>query len=57
MKKVFYPLACCLVAGVFTSCGGQKAGNAQDGQTSDKVALSYSIIESSGSRQLEFTCR
>ena len=42
MKKVFYPLACCLVAGVFTSCGGQKAGNAQDGQTSDKVALSYS---------------
>ena len=35
MKKVFYPLACCLVAGVFTSCGGQKAGNAQDGQTSD----------------------
>ena len=42
MKKVFYPLACCLVAGVFTSCGGQKAGNAQGEQTSDKVALSYS---------------
>ena len=25
MKKVFYPLACCcLAAGVFASCGGQK---------------------------------
>ena len=29
MKKVFYPLACCcLAAGVFASCGGQKKSNA-----------------------------
>lgn len=40
MKKVFYPLACCcLVAGVFASCGGQKKANAPEEQ---KVALSYS---------------
>ena len=24
MKKVFYPLACCLAAGVLVSCSGQK---------------------------------
>ena len=40
MKKVFYPLACCcLAAGVFASCGGQKKANAPEEQ---KVALSYS---------------
>ena len=40
MKKVFYPLACCcLAAGVFASCGGQKKVNAPEEQ---KVALSYS---------------
>ena len=41
MKKVFYPLACCcLAAGVFASCGGQKKANAQEEPS--KVALSYS---------------
>ena len=41
MKKVFYPLACCcLAAGVFASCGGQKKANAPEEQ--NKVALSYS---------------
>ena len=40
MKKVFYPLACCcLAAGVFASCGGQKKANAPEEQ---KVALTYS---------------
>ena len=33
MKKVFYPLACCcLAAGVFASCGGQKKANAPEEQ-------------------------
>lgn len=40
MKKVFYPLACCcLAAGVFASCGGQKKANVPEEQ---KVALTYS---------------
>ena len=43
MKKVFYPLACCLAAGVLVSCGGQKkAGTAQEEQSANEVALSYS---------------
>ena len=37
MKKVFYPLACCLAAGVLVSCGGQKkAGTAQEEQSQTK---------------------
>ena len=43
MKKVFYPLACCLAAGVLVSCSGQKkAGSAQEEQSANEVALSYS---------------
>ncbi|MBT9931761.1 DUF1080 domain-containing protein, partial [Bacteroides faecis] len=43
MKKVFYPLACCLAAGVLVSCSGQKkAGTAQEEQSANEVALSYS---------------
>ena len=43
MKKVFYPLACCLAAGVLVSCGGQKkTGTAQEEQSANEVALSYS---------------
>ena len=45
MKKVFYPLACCLAAGVLVSCGGQKkAGTAQEEQSANEVALSYSCL-------------
>ena len=43
MKKVFYPLACCLAAGVLVSCSGQKkSGSAQEEQSANEVALSYS---------------
>ena len=43
MKKVFYPLACCLAAGVLVSCSGQKkAGSAQEEQSANEVAVSYS---------------
>ena len=43
MKKVFYPLACFLAAGVLVSCSGQKkSGSAQEEQSANEVALSYS---------------
>ena len=42
MKKVFYPLACCcLAAGVFASCGGQKKANAQEEPS--KVAFAAAV--------------
>ena len=45
MKKVFYPLACCLAAGVLVSCGGQKkAGTAQEEQSASIVI--FKIIKS-----------
>ena len=43
MKKVFYPLACCLAAGVLVSCSSQrKAETAPKEQSANEVALSYS---------------
>ena len=34
MKKVFYPLACCMFAAALTSCGGaKKADNSADTQS------------------------
>ena len=43
MKKVFYPLACCMIAGVITSCGSSpKSNSAQEEPSADMVALAYS---------------
>ncbi len=44
MKKVFYPLACCLIGGALASCGGGNKSNAQatDEAAPTTVALSYS---------------
>ena len=44
MKKVFYPLACCLIGGaVLASCGGAKKSNASDEATAPtSIKLSYS---------------
>ncbi|MEO4953245.1 DUF1080 domain-containing protein, partial [Bacteroides thetaiotaomicron] len=43
MKKVFYPLACFLAAGVLVSCSSQrKAETAPKEQSANEVALSYS---------------
>ena len=43
MKKVFYPLACCLAAGVLVSAVvRRKPEQAQEEQSANEVALSYS---------------
>ena len=43
MKKVFYPLAFCMIAGVITSCGSSpKSNSAQEEPSADMVALAYS---------------
>ena len=43
MKKVFYPLACCKIAGVITSSGtSPKSNSAQEEPSADMVALAYS---------------
>lgn len=43
MKNLFYPLACCVIAGALTSCGGgKKNASTQEEQSSDMVTLGYS---------------
>ena len=39
MKKVFYPLACCLAAGVLVSCSGQKKAANVSRAVSSKAAI------------------
>lgn len=42
MKKLFFPLACCLVGGVLASCGGAKKQEAAQDAASTTTTLSYS---------------
>lgn len=43
MKKIYYPLACCLIGGMLASCGsGAKKQNVTEESTPTTVALSYS---------------
>ncbi len=41
MKKVFYPLACCMIAGALASCGGTKKADNADKAT-EMVSWAYS---------------
>lgn len=42
MKKLFFPLACCLVGGVLASCGGAKKQEAAQDAAPTTTTLSYS---------------
>lgn len=42
MKKLFFPLACCLVGGVLASCGGAKKQEAAQDVAPTTTTLSYS---------------
>ena len=43
MKKIYYPLACCLIGGMLASCGGgAKKQNVTEESTPTTVTLSYS---------------
>ena len=43
MKKIYYPLACCLIGGMLASCGGSaKKQNVTEESTPTTVTLSYS---------------
>lgn len=43
MKKIYYPLACCLIGGMLASCGGgPKKQNVTEESTPTTVTLSYS---------------
>lgn len=42
MKKVFYPLVCCMFVGAFTSCGANKKTNSQEEQSADMVSWAFS---------------
>ena len=43
MKKIYYPLACCLIGGMLASCGGgTKKQNVTEESTPTTVTLSYS---------------
>lgn len=43
MRKVFFPLACCMVAGVLTSCGGtKKSENSEAEKSADMVSWACS---------------
>ena len=43
MKKIYYPLACCLIGGMLASCGGgAKKSNATEEAAASTTAVSYS---------------
>lgn len=42
MKKVFYPLVCCMFVGAFTSCGSNKKTNSQEEKSADMVSWAFS---------------
>ena len=44
MKKIYYPLACCLIGGILTSCGGgaKKSNATEEAAAPTTTAVSYS---------------
>lgn len=44
MKKIYYPLACCLIGGILASCGGgaKKSNATEEAAAPTTTALSYS---------------
>ena len=45
MKKIYYPLACCLIGGILASCGGgaKKSNATEEAAAPTTTALSYSL--------------
>ena len=44
MKKIYYPLACCLIGGILASCGGgaKKSNATEEAVAPTTTAVSYS---------------
>lgn len=44
MKKIYYPLACCLIGGILASCGGgaKKSNATEEAAAPTTTAVSYS---------------